>query len=137
MKKNLFQLSIGIENDDWVEDKVTKDAEVMPGRSAPFAVGSDTSRAAAESIFILGGSLRFSVLELIVKSEFEGITCDEIEEDLSMSHQTASARVNEIVGAGFAIDSGHRRRTRSGRAARVLIASDEGKVALMKAKLEE
>lgn len=45
-------------------------------------------------------------------------TCDELEERLSMTHQTASARVNELMRAGVVVAEGSRP-TRSGRRARV------------------
>lgn len=47
----------------------------------------------------------------------EGCTCDEIEQDLGLSHQTASARINELMGLSLITDRGQRRPTRSGRKA--------------------
>jgi len=51
----------------------------------------------------------------------DGSTCDEAEEGLDMKHQTASARLRELVLKEFIVDSGMRRRTRSGRGARVYV----------------
>jgi DNA adenine methylase len=53
-----------------------------------------------------------------------GATCDEVEEALDLRHQTASARVNELCSDGKIVDSGERRKTRSGRAAIVWRESD-------------
>jgi hypothetical protein len=46
-----------------------------------------------------------------------GLTCDEVEQALDRTHQSMSARVNELRDTGWIIDSGTRRKTRSGRAA--------------------
>lgn len=62
------------------------------------------------------------ILELVKqRGPQRGATCDEIEELLRLSHQTASARCTEAKARGQLIDSGRRRRTRTGRAAAVLI----------------
>jgi Mn-dependent DtxR family transcriptional regulator len=47
----------------------------------------------------------------------DGLTCAEVEERLSLAHQTASARINELARMGVIKDSGERRLTPSGRAA--------------------
>ena len=46
-----------------------------------------------------------------------GITCDEVEVALDRTHQSMSPRVNELRDTGWFVDSGVRRKTRSGRAA--------------------
>lgn len=46
-----------------------------------------------------------------------GLTCDELETLLSMSHQTASARLRDLAMRGDILDSGKRRKTRTGRTA--------------------
>lgn len=77
-------------------------------------IEAETSKAAAESLD--AGSLRARVLAAIAESGRDGITCDEVEIVLSMSHQTASARITEL----FLRNKIHRRgkrRTRSGRSA--------------------
>ena len=89
----------------------------------PYVRGSDTSKAAAGTMVLVVGSLRFEVLRFI-RSEGElGATCDAIECALDMRHQTASARVNELRNGGFIFDSGERRNTRSGRKATVWLAT--------------
>jgi Fic family protein len=52
-----------------------------------------------------------------------GRTCDEVERLTGMSHQTASARITELVIEGKVRDTGIRRKTRSGRSARVYEAT--------------
>lgn len=52
-----------------------------------------------------------------------GSTCDEVEYSLALTHQCASARVRELVRKGRLSDSGERRRTRSGRTARVYVVA--------------
>lgn len=59
-------------------------------------------------------------LELIVRKTIElrgikGATCDEIEHLLALSHQTTSARCRRLAVLGRIVDSGERRKTRSGR----------------------
>lgn len=48
-----------------------------------------------------------------------GATCDEVERALGLSHQTASARITELLARGVLFDSGMRRPTVTGRTARV------------------
>jgi hypothetical protein len=44
-----------------------------------------------------------------------GLTCDEVEQALDRTHQSISARVNQLRDSGWIVDSGERRKTRSGR----------------------
>lgn len=46
-----------------------------------------------------------------------GTTCDKLEQALNMSHQTTSARINDLVQLGKVVDSGRREKTRTGRRA--------------------
>lgn len=84
--------------------------------------GVDTSARAAQSIYDLGGRLRFEVYCFISQCGWAGATCDEIEQALNMKHQTASARVNELMTGGHIVNSGRKRATSSGRAAIVWVA---------------
>ena len=60
------------------------------------------------------------ILAYIIKEDqSDGATCDEIEVSLSLSHQTASARVRDLFQGGLIVDSGIRRKTRTGRKATV------------------
>ena len=83
----------------------------------PFA-GGDTSADAAKAIKPDVLTIRRKVFRALV----DGATCDEIEQTLELTHQTASARVRELAQAGTIRDSGERRLTRSGRKAIVWIA---------------
>lgn len=52
-----------------------------------------------------------------LKQRRTGLTCDALETLLSMSHQTASARLRDLAMRGDIRDSGKRRKTRTGRTA--------------------
>ena len=79
-------------------------------------VGSDTSRAAAESIESLTGEMHRQVYDQI---NDHPSTDDELEVALKLRHQTVTARRRELVLRGLVRDSGKRRVTRSGRKATV------------------
>ena len=81
----------------------------------PPHVGGDTSTDAAESIRKHVGPLHRQVLKRIEPDA----TCDEVEVATGLAHQTASARIRELVQLGLIYDTGKRRPTRSGRQARV------------------
>lgn len=91
--------------------------------TAPYVVGSDTSRAAADS---LGGEvlsrLEALVLDVIWARGSGGATDDEVEVVTELSHQCASARRVALVKRGLVVDSMQRRETRSGRLATVWVA---------------
>lgn len=82
----------------------------------PFAGGSKTSEAAADSVVHSAGLMRAKVLRAIAASS-NGATCDEIEVTLGMPHQTASARIRELAIAGQIADVGVVRLTRRKRRA--------------------
>jgi len=82
---------------------------------------TDTSLAAAES---MRGRARTD--ENRVRSAFQaygpdGLTADEVQDLLSLSHQNGSARVSTLARRGEIVDSGRRRKTRTGRTARVYV----------------
>src|SRR5262245_14669904 len=82
--------------------------------------GSDTSKMAADSIDdALLARLRRNIFSFIAARGEHGATCDEVEAELDLRHQTCSARIRELVLAGAIFDSGIRRLTRSRRSARV------------------
>lgn len=89
----------------------------------PYAINSDTSAAAAESMMDSAAGLRQRVRKLIHDS-VTGLTCDAIEAVTGLRHQTASARVHELMRSGDIVDSGKRERTRSGRKAVVWVIGD-------------
>ena len=88
---------------------------------APPSVEQDTSAIAAGSVRTDTGRLRESVRTMIRWCHDFGATCDEVEQALNLSHQTAGPRIRELVQLGLVKDSGQRRPTRSGRGAIVWI----------------
>lgn len=97
-------------------------------KSAPYVADSDTSQEAAASIEPHLTELQMRVLECIAraKSRFSfsvhracerhpGLTCQEVETKTGLDHQTVSPRILELRRMGLIEDSGHRRKTRSGR----------------------
>lgn len=64
------------------------------------------------------------VLDRIQQAGLTGMTCDEVEVALGLSHQTCSARVNELNGVGYIKVEG-KRPTRSGRNARVYVGDPD------------
>ena len=94
----------------------------MIQNTLPFVAGSDTSEAAAKSMTSRAAADREKILELFAIAEEDGLTADEVEMNLGMLHQTASARVSELWHKHQAIcDSGKRRSTKSGRSAVVYV----------------
>jgi hypothetical protein len=84
-------------------------------RSPGFVQGSDTSEAAAMSLGDVG-SMRTRARRLLNNAP-DGLTSDELEWLTGWPHQTASARLRELVLTGVAYDSTDRRPTRHGRMA--------------------
>jgi hypothetical protein len=91
---------------------------------APYVVGSDTSEDAARSMVPHLSRLEAELHALIIRSGPEGMTCDECEIVGEIIHQTCSARIRSLVKKNAIYDSGARRPTRSGRAARVYVATE-------------
>jgi len=87
----------------------------------PFVAGVDTSEAAAQSVAGDAGQLREFIFDVIKGSGGGGMTCDEVEVDTGMRHQTASARIRELQQRARVVDSSRRRPTRSGRLAIVWV----------------
>jgi hypothetical protein len=69
--------------------------------------------------------MRTKVLNYIQAMGPKGATCDEVEETLQLKHQTASARIRELVIDDKLIDTGRRRKTRSGSSARIYVLVDK------------
>lgn len=87
---------------------------------------TDTSAEAGSSMRNLTGFLAFRCFEEIDRA-YLGCTVDELEVRLVRSHQSVSARVNELRDKGWVRDSGERRKTRSGRNAIVWTPTDQAK----------
>jgi predicted transcriptional regulator len=86
---------------------------------------SDTSAEAYEQIQLFSKNIRRSILQAIAVKGEHGATCDEIEVELGMRHQTASSAITYLLHTMKAVaDSGARRTTRSGRKARVYIIKE-------------
>jgi hypothetical protein len=97
--------------------------------SLPYVAGSETSKAAAESM-VARDSARASraqtdrqrISDLVYLMGVHGATTEEIETALDMKHQTASARVSELANRlGVLKNSGKTRPTRSNRQAVVYV----------------
>lgn len=85
-----------------------------------FHNGADTSAAAFQSTSKEGrAKLRDKVLATV--KVHHGVTCEEVEIYLEMPHQTISARITELMIEGKIRDTGVRRKTRTGRTARVYV----------------
>ena len=93
----------------------------------PYVSGCETSMEAAESMIEPAKTMERRVLEYIGFMGECGATDDDIEQQLDMRHQTASARRRGLVLKGLVKDSGYKGRTRSGRRAIawVLVTDEE------------
>jgi len=87
-----------------------------------FVRGSDTSEAAAKSISPKARSILHDRICKLVAAFYHGLTSEEVQIALDLTHQNCSARTTELVQMGRLVDCGERRRTSSGRSARVLKA---------------
>lgn len=94
------------------------------GGTPPHVDGSDTSHDAAESIESKAQALRSKIYKIIKEQQPPGVTCWEIERHMGLRHQTASARIRELVLKGKLRDSGFRRKTDTRRDAVVWIPAD-------------
>ena len=90
----------------------------------PFAPFSEpgTSREAADSVRQVAAGLEAAVLELLRAVAPAGLTDAEIEARTGLGPNTARPRRVGLVLKGLVRDSGQRRLTPSGRAARVWVA---------------
>jgi len=85
-----------------------------------FVKGSDTSRAAAESMVEISPTLRGLLYRQFLLLGERGATDDELEKFTGLKHQTVSARRRELVLDGFLRENG-KRTSRSGRKAKVWV----------------
>lgn len=90
------------------------------GKSLPA-----TSHEAARSMDPIVRDVRKRIATFIAERP-SGATDDEIEAALGLKHQTASAARRGLVIAGLVRDSGHVRKTRSGRKATVWVVPNRG-----------
>lgn len=93
-------------------------------QKVPFVSGSDTSKAAAESMGSHVSKMLAQIRALIDTYGTQGLTCDEIEVIFSAKHQTISARIKDLKDRALIVDSGLRRLTRSHRRACVYMTPE-------------
>lgn len=84
----------------------------------------DTSVSAAQQMKPRASAIRARILTEIQIRGSAGATCDELEQALGLSHQTASARIREMNLKRTLRDSGQRRMTRTLRKAIVWVATE-------------
>lgn len=89
----------------------------------PFQRHSETSRLAAIAAYSFKTDLQKQVYE-ILEASTNGLTDEEMQMALYMDPNTQRPRRVELVRAGYVIDSGRKRRTRSGRLATVWAAAN-------------
>lgn len=65
--------------------------------------------------------LQLKVYDLIRLAGWDGKTTDELEAELELTHQSCSARVNELQGMKLIERRGARRKTRAGRQAFIYV----------------
>lgn len=87
----------------------------------PAAKDSATSQAAADSMTSHAQKQAAEVLACIRAAGTVGRCCCEVEEELNMKHESASARITGLLREGAIVRTERTRPTRSGRAASVLI----------------
>jgi hypothetical protein len=105
------------------KNKKDEPLRVKADDGLPHVPESDTSSEAAESMKPTVDMLRRQVYECIHDAHMEGHTCDEVEIKLKLTHQSVSARVNELRDAGVIVDIGERRKTQHKRKATVYVAT--------------
>lgn len=87
--------------------------------TAPYIPTSETSRAAAQAIEPSLGRLQREVLAYLRYCRDAGCTDEELQLSLVLNPSTERPRRIELVEKGLVVDSGVRRKTRSGRLATV------------------
>jgi hypothetical protein len=96
-------------------------------RRPGYVRGVDTSHDAADSLKdTVLSRLRAQIFDWIDHRGEHGATCDEVEVELDLIHQTASARIRELVLMDRLYDTERRRLTRTNRLARVYCVKRRG-----------
>lgn len=112
-------------------DLFSSQKQLVPGADlcAPRHRGADTSvEAFSATPTHVRTRQRDDILHFIKQRGSLGCTCSEVEDALSLSHQAASARITELHALGLIAFSDDRRKTKSGRPARVYRARSEREV---------
>ena len=94
------------------------------GGFPPYVRGSDTSQAAAASIMPRHGSMKRMVLDTFIEAGQHGLTDNELELQLHLRHQSASARRRELELDTKIVRTERKRLTDSGRHARVYVLKE-------------
>ena len=102
---------------------MTIEEELLAMIEPPSVRGSATSAAAAASVAGVTGPLRVQCYTVIHDAGRDGLTRDEVEVATGLKHQTATARVRELVKMGAVRETQRTRLTRSNRSAVVCIAA--------------
>jgi hypothetical protein len=110
--------------------EIAKAATRMLEEKPPAQRHSDTSRAAAESIAVVAGTLRHQVLAFIAEC-LDGATDELIQKGLGMAPNTERPRRIELLHAGLIWDRGTRHPTDSGRRAVAWTVTHAGRQALV------
>lgn len=72
-------------------------------RDPPYVRGSETSRSGAMAIKPYRATQALRVFERVAQGP---VTCEQIEHELGLKHQSASARINDLKNAGCIRESG-------------------------------
>ena len=98
--------------------------------AAPYAIGSETSRAAAVAIDRNAENIRGRILDYIRSCGIYGATREEIENTLHLTGNTVRPRIKELLGETKKHETPmierakHMRKSRSGLSVEVLVAID-------------
>lgn len=106
---------------DIVQKRRASDAE--PDITRAFHGGNPQSEAAHQSIQADAASLRVVIWKHLLK--VGAATCDQVEQQLNVSHQSCSARFAELKRDGWIFATGKPKATRSGRKAMTYVAGIE------------
>lgn len=93
--------------------------------TANYHGGNPQSKYAHESIREHKERVLAAVVKTVRDAGPVGLTCDEIEIRLELSHQTVSARCTEAKARNLIVHSGRTRATRSGRSAAVYVTKEQ------------
>lgn len=85
----------------------------------PYTKGPRRGRDSWEPVDPWLNQTHVKILKLVGRRK-RGMTCDQVEAAGEIIHQTASARITELVEKGYLVDTGQKRLTRTGHLARIL-----------------
>ena len=97
-------------------------ADTQTEKVIPTNEYCDTSVHSRDLLDRKKNNYRQKIYDFIRSMTQKGATCDEIQVMLKLRHETASGFIRFLTQDGFLIDSGDRRKTRTGRSAIVWMA---------------